>query len=64
MQETYGIDVSQPGLLDARSVRWLKARIGGLLSTPFGYQVTEAGVLRLPVTRLQAVLYPAKIEEK
>jgi hypothetical protein len=31
MQELYGIDLSSPGLLDARSGRWLSVRILGLL---------------------------------
>jgi hypothetical protein len=32
MQEHYHIDVSEPGLLDRRSGRWLRVRIFGLLS--------------------------------
>lgn len=31
MHERYGIDAESPGLLDARSARWLKVRIQGLL---------------------------------
>ncbi|MFF9284871.1 hypothetical protein [Streptomyces griseosporeus] len=32
LHEVYGIDVGAPGLLRARSWRWLRARIFGLLS--------------------------------
>jgi hypothetical protein len=32
MQEHYGIDLSEPGLLDRKSARWLWARVGGLLA--------------------------------
>ncbi|HEY1176981.1 MAG TPA: hypothetical protein VGF17_12555 [Phytomonospora sp.] len=32
LHEVYGIDVGVPGLLDARSWRWLRVRILGLLS--------------------------------
>lgn len=60
MNERYGIDVDC-GLLRIRSARWLRTRILGLLSVPFRYQVTEVGLLRLPTTRLQAALFPAKI---
>lgn len=31
-QQTYGLDLSTPGLLQERSWRWLKCRIFGLLS--------------------------------
>jgi hypothetical protein len=31
MQQRYGIDLAQPGLLERRSWRWLKVRIVGLL---------------------------------
>ncbi|QRV32101.1 hypothetical protein I6J39_17000 [Streptomyces californicus] len=31
-QQTYGIDLDTPGLMRARSWRWLKTRIYGLLS--------------------------------
>jgi len=31
MAERYRIDVEEPGLLDARSARWLRVRILGLL---------------------------------
>lgn len=30
MQERYHIDLSEPGLIDARSGRWLRVRIIGL----------------------------------
>ncbi|MCB5167993.1 hypothetical protein LG634_24595 [Streptomyces bambusae] len=33
MHETYGIDLDTPGLLRARSWRWLRLRILGLLSS-------------------------------
>jgi hypothetical protein len=32
MQERYHIDLSEPGMLDVRSARWLRVRILGLLS--------------------------------
>ncbi|MGA5509354.1 hypothetical protein [Streptomyces umbrinus] len=32
MHEIYGVDVGAPGLLQARSWRWLRVRILGLLS--------------------------------
>jgi hypothetical protein len=32
LHEVYGIDAGEPGLLRARSWRWLRARIFGLLS--------------------------------
>ncbi|MFJ3867912.1 hypothetical protein [Streptomyces nigra] len=32
LHEVYGVDVGAPGLLDARSWRWLRVRILGLLS--------------------------------
>ncbi|MEU9141712.1 hypothetical protein AB0D33_38230 [Streptomyces sp. NPDC048404] len=32
LHETYGVDVCTPGLLEARSWRWLRVRIFGLLS--------------------------------
>lgn len=31
MQERYGLDLSEPGLLDRRTGRWLRTRILGLL---------------------------------
>ncbi len=34
MQEFYHIDLSEPGLLERRSARWLRVRIEGLLSRP------------------------------
>jgi len=33
LHEVYGIDVGTPGLLRARSWRWLRVRILGLIST-------------------------------
>ncbi|MER7047726.1 hypothetical protein [Streptomyces jumonjinensis] len=33
MHEVYGLDLSAPGLMQARSWRWLRIRILGLLST-------------------------------
>jgi hypothetical protein len=32
LHEVYGVDIGAPGLLDARSWRWLRVRILGLLS--------------------------------
>jgi hypothetical protein len=64
MSERYGIDVDlTSGVLQSRSARWLRVRILGLLSTPFDYQVTAAGLLRLPTTRLQSALFPMTIEK-
>lgn len=34
MQEQYHIDLSEPGLLERRTGRWLEARISGLLDRP------------------------------
>ena len=45
MAERYRIDVEEPGLLDARSARWLRVRILGLLSVE---------------SRLRAELFPAQ----
>lgn len=56
MNERYHVDLSKPGLLKNCSSRWLRVRILGLLSVPYSHVVTEVGVLRLPVTRLQAAL--------
>jgi len=56
MQERYGIDLDEPGLLDRRSGRWLQARIMGLLSVPYRYVMTEAGPVSRPTTRLQSAL--------
>ncbi|MFF9261994.1 hypothetical protein [Streptomyces longwoodensis] len=33
LHEVYGVDVGAPGVLEARSWRWLRVRILGLLST-------------------------------
>ncbi|WP_330261786.1 hypothetical protein [Streptomyces sp. NBC_00539] len=33
LHETYGLDLSTPGLLQTRSWRWLRVRVLGLLST-------------------------------
>ncbi|MQT03856.1 hypothetical protein FF041_27910 [Streptomyces jumonjinensis] len=33
LHEVYGLDLSAPGLMQARSWRWLRIRILGLLST-------------------------------
>ena len=32
VQERYGIDLSEPGLLERKTGRWLRVRIGGLLA--------------------------------
>jgi hypothetical protein len=48
MQERYGIDLGEPGLLEHRSARWLRVRILGLLSVE---------------SRLRFALYPPKDEE-
>ena len=45
MAEHYGIDLAEPGLLEARSLRWLRVRINGLLSVD---------------SRLHAALFPPK----
>jgi len=45
MHERYHIDLSEPGLLDNRSGRWLSVRILGLLSVD---------------SRLNRVLFPPK----
>ncbi len=34
MQERYQIDLSEPGLLDQRSARWLRVRILALADLP------------------------------
>jgi len=34
MQEMYGIDLAEPGLLRRRSGRWLRVRIIGLRDVP------------------------------
>lgn len=47
MQEHYGIDLGEPGLLERRSARWLRVRIIGL----FGID-----------SRLRYALYPPKEE--
>lgn len=36
MQEHYGIDLAEPGLLERRSGRWLRVRILGLFSSATG----------------------------
>lgn len=54
-QEIYGIDLSTPGLLRARSFRWLVLRTIGLLST-------DRGPLGTGGSRVQRVLRPVKIE--
>ena len=53
MNERYGIDL-ESGVMRSRSGRWLRVRILGLLSVPYGYVVTEAGSVPVPATRLQA----------
>jgi len=49
MHEHYGIDLSEPGLLDRRSGRWLAARLSGLLDM--------GGFVE---SRLHAALYPSQ----
>lgn len=56
MNERYGIDLSEPGLLKNCSSRWLRVRILGLLTVPYGHVVTPAGSVPCPVTRLQTAL--------
>jgi len=34
MQDVYGIDIADRAVLDGRSFRWLRVRIGGLLEHP------------------------------
>ncbi|MCY1141384.1 hypothetical protein OWR29_25580 [Actinoplanes sp. Pm04-4] len=33
LHEKYGIDVDEPGLMQARSWRWFRTRVAGLLAT-------------------------------
>jgi hypothetical protein len=47
MQERYGIDLSEPGLLEQRTWRWLRVRIIGL---------TEVD------SRLRSALYPTEVK--
>jgi hypothetical protein len=55
MHEHYGIDLSEPGLLDRRSGRWLRVRIEGLFGCASGGLV--------PVrSRLARALFPDKEE--
>lgn len=54
-QEVYGIDLKTPGLLKARSFRWLMVRAFGLLST-------DRGPFGTGGSRVQRVLRPVKIE--
>lgn len=56
MHERYHVDLSEPGLLKRRSSRWLRLRILGLLTVPYGHVVTPDRVIPVPVTRLQAAL--------
>lgn len=56
MNERYGIDLSESGLLKKCSSRWLQVRILGLLSVPYGHVVTPVGSVPCPATRLQAAL--------
>ena len=56
MNERYGIDLSEPGVLN-RPSRWLRVRIHGLLLVPYGHVVTPVGSVPCPATRLQAALY-------
>jgi len=55
MQEHYGIDLAEPGLLDVRSGRWLRVRISGL----FGCATGGLAPLR---SRLARTLFPDKEE--
>ena len=34
MHEHYGVDLSDAGILDVKSWRWLNVRVGGLLAIP------------------------------
>ena len=45
MHEHYGIDVSEPGLLEQRSARWLRVRLVGLLTVE---------------SRLRRAMFPAR----
>ena len=62
MHEHYGIDLAEPGLLERRSARWLKVRIGGLLSPVTEALVAGDRVVELPRfrSRLHYALYPPK----
>ena len=56
MNERYGIDLSESGLLN-RPSRWLRTRILGLLSVPYSQMTGPAGLpVPYPATRLQAAL--------
>jgi len=57
MQDVYGIDISDPAVLDGRSWRWLSVRIGGLLEHPCRSRLSVAlwGEKPLPV-----ILYSTK----
>ena len=52
MLERYHIDLSEPGLLDRKSSRWLQSCIAGLLSIPRSEFALGS--------RLQMALYPPK----
>ncbi len=55
MHEHYGIDLDEPGLLDARSGRWLRVRIAGLFSCATGGLVPSR-------PRVARALFPDKDE--
>ncbi|HZK60231.1 MAG TPA: hypothetical protein VFC59_10290 [Cryobacterium sp.] len=56
MNERYGIDLSDPGVL-SRPSRWLRVRIHGLLTVPYSHMAGPAGIpVPYPATRLQAAL--------
>jgi hypothetical protein len=62
MHQTYGIDIAAPGFLEAHSVRWLQARILGLLSPVNRLVVGMAGAVEVPQfdSRLHFALFPPK----
>ena len=63
-QSAYGIDLSEPGLLDRRSARWLRVRISGLLAPSTTETLIGAkGAVLLPkcTSRLYLALFPPEV---
>lgn len=60
MQEHYGIDLAEPGLLERRSARWLKVRISGLLLPITETLFAGDRLVELPRcrSRLHCALFP------
>ena len=57
-----GIDVGDDALMSARSWRWLRTRILGLLSAPASFEPWSGKTL--PANRLQAALVPSLEESR